>query len=530
MNRFVHATLLCLLCAAFGHVPLTASAASAPAPAAAIHDGSLQAPAQVVQGQAIEVSYATSAPSASNWIGLYTDPGNGPADGEYKGPSLKWKYAPGASGTVQLPTGGLEPGRYLLFFLANDGYASLAAPLGFDLIPDGPSSFVTERIETRAARVGEAYEHRIAALVRPVRPGLVFRKLQGPRWASVSADGVVSGTPGKRDAGTAHVVVRATGADTDTVATVIVPVRKPGQPLVDRLDVMSYNLWYGGTRVKDYRTKQLRFLLEQGVDVAGLQETYSVSARELAEALGWHHYQASYSLGIISKYPIVATDASHTDGTMYGAGARIRLDERLGQDIVLWTSHLHYTPYGPYDACHDGMPVDRILRREHQSGRPQQIADILIRMMPDLEDADRTPVFLLGDFNTPSHLDWVPAAADRHCGYSIQWPTTVLVAEAGLQDSFRVAHPDPAATPGDTWSPVYPEDPQDRIDFVHYKGDGVDVVDSMHLVVGTPAPAPGHADNAWTSDHAAVMTRFRLRSPHTVNQPKPPRGRATPRR
>ncbi|MFC7742143.1 hypothetical protein ACFQXA_16065 [Nocardiopsis composta] len=92
-----------------------------------------------------------------------------------------------------------------------------------------------------------------------------------------------------------------------------------------------------------------------------------------------------------------------------------------------------------------------------------------------------------------------------------------MPAEAGLTDSFREAHPDPVAEPGITWSPLFPrrdgatgaEEPQDRIDFVYYAG-GLDVRGSETLVAGDPQVYPDHADNEWTSDHAAVMTAFAL--------------------
>ncbi|MEV4251374.1 endonuclease/exonuclease/phosphatase family protein, partial [Streptosporangium canum] len=53
-------------------------------------------------------------------------------------------------------------------------------------------------------------------------------------------------------------------------------------------------------------------------------------------------------------------------------------------------------------------------------------------------------------------------------------------------------------------------EPQDRIDFVHYKGD-LKVKSSDAVAEGTPAPIPNHRDNAWTSDHAAVLTTFAVR-------------------
>ncbi|GAA2798393.1 hypothetical protein GCM10020219_081950 [Nonomuraea dietziae] len=128
-----------------------------------------------------------------------------------------------------------------------------------------------------------------------------------------------------------------------------------------------------------------------------------------------------------------------------------------------------------------------------------------------------------GATSTPRpHLDWTPAA--RRCGYdSVAWPTSVVPEQAGLRDSFRVAHPDPVAEPGVTWSPVYPTftgatgttptraspEPQDRIDFIHYKG-ALEVASSAAVVEGAPTAIPNHKDNAWTSDHAAVLTVFTL--------------------
>lgn len=67
-----------------------------------------------------------------------------------------------------------------------------------------------------------------------------------------------------------------------------------------RLRVMTWNLWYGGTKVRDHRAKQLKVIAETDVDVVGLQETYGGAAGKLAEALGWHHHSAGPNLGVIS--------------------------------------------------------------------------------------------------------------------------------------------------------------------------------------------------------------------------------------
>jgi endonuclease/exonuclease/phosphatase family metal-dependent hydrolase len=63
------------------------------------------------------------------------------------------------------------------------------------------------------------------------------------------------------------------------------------------------------------------------------------------------------------------------------------------------------------------------------------------------------PAMLLGDFNTPSRLDWTPETVGlrEQIHYPVNWPTSRFVEGAGFVDSYRAAHPDPVANPGLTW-------------------------------------------------------------------------------
>ncbi|WP_169808820.1 endonuclease/exonuclease/phosphatase family protein, partial [Microtetraspora fusca] len=133
--------------------------------------------------------------------------------------------------------------------------------------------------------------------------------------------GSVTGTPpASASAKTAAVTVEArTDAGERTSATVRIRVRPPGAPLVPELKAMSWNLWHGGSQVKGGREKQLKFLLDRDVDVVGLQETSSTSAKELAEALGWDHYQAGADVGIISRYPIVSRGPLPSESGLAGS-------------------------------------------------------------------------------------------------------------------------------------------------------------------------------------------------------------------
>ncbi|MET7736254.1 HAD-IA family hydrolase [Streptomyces sp. NPDC005402] len=249
-----------------------------------------------------------------------------------------------------------------------------------------------------------------------------------------------------------------------------------------RLRVMTWNLWYGGTKVRDHRAKQLKVITETDVDVVGLQETYGSAAEELAEALGWHHHRAGTNLGIISRFPITAVPGDPDVGFYGAAGARIAVGER---EVDVWTAHLDSERYGPYES----EPL------AHEEVRLGQLRDTLRRI------GDAAPVVLVGDFNSPSHLDRP----------DVEWPVTKAAEEAGFRDSFREAHPDAVRAPGHTWSPVHghPE-PQDRIDFVLHRG--LRVLDSRTYVSGTPRTWPDVEDNDWPSDHAAVITTFSLGS------------------
>ncbi|GKQ35436.1 HAD-IA family hydrolase [Streptomyces sp. A012304] len=268
------------------------------------------------------------------------------------------------------------------------------------------------------------------------------------------------------------------------------------------LRVLSWNLWLGGTKVDDHRAKQLKVILDTDADVVGLQETGGTAARELAEALGWHHHTAGQNLGIISRHPITGCLGDPDVGFYGAAGARIRIDEAFEVDV--WTAHLHYTPYGPYEAAFDGLPAAELIA--HEEVRLAQMRDTL-RRIAQSAGADRA-VILTGDFNAPSHLDWP----------DVEWPVTKAAEKAGLRDSYREAHPDPAADPGHTWSPVHPEhedgsgrpEPQDRIDYVLHNGHGLKALDSRTVVSGTPRAWPDVAGNDWPSDHAAVLTTFAL--------------------
>ncbi|KAJ3480819.1 hypothetical protein NLG97_g7975 [Lecanicillium saksenae] len=184
------------------------------------------------------------------------------------------------------------------------------------------------------------------------------------------------------------------------------------------------------------------------------------------------------------------------------SAAHVNLD---GPDssIIVWSAHLGYTLYGPYDICFDHKGVDTVLQHEKESGRTPQMQEIIDVIKTQLPNSNKVPVFLVGDLNAPSQLDWTEANKGNHCNYGyIPWPTSDIPLKAGLTDSYRELYPDPAKNPGITWSPVHSasDEPPDRLDFMYYHG-AVKVKSSEPVMVGQPKNVPNQANNEWPSDH-----------------------------
>ena len=141
-------------------------------------------------------------------------------------------------------------------------------------------------------------------------------------------------------------------------------------------------------------------------------------------------------------------------------------------------------------------------------------------MSPALASGE--PVFLVGDFNEPSHLDWTQEAANAglNFGMKVNWPTSRAVANAGLVDAFRQLRPDEIGDRGETWTPGYPapildpDEVHDRIDFVYYYAGQRHAAVSAQ-VLGYDAN-DGNTDigiQPYPSDHRAVVVEFEIPRP-----------------
>ena len=286
----------------------------------------------------------------------------------------------------------------------------------------------------------------------------------------------------------------------------------------ESIRVMSFNIWVGGDAGKQPLSQTAEVIRKAKADVIGLQETGGYAkqkgagapdhGRKLAEMLGWHYLDQGERTGILSRFPILTN-------TPRKWGATLRLPS--GREVRMFNAHLMHAPYQPYQLV--GIPYanGRFIKTadeavaEARRARGDQVERLLSELTPAL--ASGQPVFLTGDFNEPSHLDWTKRAASAgKCPLAVAYPSTLAVTRAGMRDAFRKAWPDEVTHPGWTWTPTTkPDDPKDRhdrIDFVFFGGANVTV--KRCDIIGESEAAAHIVVQPYPSDHRAVVATLDL--------------------
>ncbi|MGZ6546311.1 MAG: endonuclease/exonuclease/phosphatase family protein [Actinomycetota bacterium] len=267
------------------------------------------------------------------------------------------------------------------------------------------------------------------------------------------------------------------------------------------LRVMEFNIEYGGTVVSF--DSIVRAVQAADADVVGVEEGFGNVPR-LADALGYPYYNVR--LQVISRLPLIDAPG--------GNGLYLFVETAPGQVVALANVHLPAGPYSP-NLVRRGAKRSTILEIERRVRVPA--VEPAVTALTGLVEQG-IPAMLLGDFNTPSRLDWTPETVGlrEQIRYPVNWPTSRYVEDAGFVDSYRAAHPDPVANPGLTWpsgrphppgvwSPG-PNAPADRIDFIYTAGDvqtlGSDVVGE------SGGPDVSIAVDPWGTDHRAVVSEL----------------------
>ena len=266
------------------------------------------------------------------------------------------------------------------------------------------------------------------------------------------------------------------------------------------LTVATFNI-HGPAFTADQIAPTVAAVRASGADVVGLQES-SGNAPAIAAALGWNFRQFASDNGdeaknadgaILSRLPITQT---------LRGGVRIKVAG--GREVCVFDEHAPAYPYQPYD-LRDGKlktPADAVAAAEAARGR--QVDALAAQLAPYL--AAKRAVFVTGDFNEPSHLDWTAAAVAAGLRpMAVAYPASTKLAAAGLTDSYRATHPDEVAHPGLTWTPEPgPGEVFDRIDFVYAAG----AAPTASRIVGENAAHADVVSAPFRSDHRLVVSAF----------------------
>ena len=320
----------------------------------------------------------------------------------------------------------------------------------------------------------------------------------------------------------------------------------------DGFSVLQWNIWQEGTMVEDGYEAIADEIARLKPDFVTFSEVRNYHGtrfcdrivRSLAERGETYYSFYSYDSGLLSRYPITDSLTVFPENGDHGSIYKMECDVH-GRTVAVYTAHLDYLNDAYYNVRgYDGstweeIPVPQtvleVLQVNDASQRDDAIRCFLGEARRDVEQGDI--VILGGDFNEPSHLDWIRETKDLydHNGLIIPWTVPLMLDNAGFADAYRERHPDVLACPGFTfpadnprvpvnkltWTPK--SDERERIDYVFYHPHpAIELVDavifgprgsickSRRVEEQTQDPflLP---QGVWPTDHKGVLVTFRFR-------------------
>jgi hypothetical protein len=323
----------------------------------------------------------------------------------------------------------------------------------------------------------------------------------------------------------------------------LVSISQLGAQELTKFRLMTFNILQGGGNAKNVgfgdelfggsRIDEIASAIKLArADIVGVQEDCSIKSNVILKELGDGWYRAGK---VYSKFPAKLIH-SNKDRSLEV------VDVKLAGSRVVRIVNCHWWPnnYGPF------------LAQEKLRADPQMDLNILAEIIEEkgarrggtrgykatiepLEEAieEKRAIFLLGDFNEPSHLDWTEYYAkngpdrwvDNPTGIPlrlpVRWPGSVLLENIGMVDSFRQFHADEVKKPGNTWTPPYPKQTPgrrpyrdqvlDRIDRVYHHRINVKVASAQ--VVGEKGDTTDIViEGRWPSDHRAVVIEYKWKN------------------
>ena len=264
-----------------------------------------------------------------------------------------------------------------------------------------------------------------------------------------------------------------------------------------KFTVLQWNIWQEGTMVPGGYDAIVKEIVRLKPDFVTFSEVRNYDNTRFCDRIteslkqqGETYYSfLSDDTGLLSRYPI--TDSVTVFPLNNDHGSIYKLNADLdGQRMAIYTAHLDYLDDAYYNVRgYDGsswkkIPIPtsiaEVLIRNDKSQRDDAIRNFIADGKKEIERG--SIVIIGGDFNEPSHLDWIRETKDLydHNGMIIPWTVTLLLDNAGYQDAYRTRYPNVLTHPGFTfpsdnplvaekklsWAPE--SDERDRIDYIFY--------------------------------------------------------------
>ncbi len=319
-----------------------------------------------------------------------------------------------------------------------------------------------------------------------------------------------------------------------------------------KITVLQFNIWQEGTMVDNGFSAIIDEIIRMNADLVALSEVRNYHQTNLARRMitalakkGHIYYaQKSQDTGLISRYPIIKQTALFPVKNDQGSVTKAIIDIN-GQETVLYSAHLDYRHCSLYlPRGYDGSTWEELdtlvtdvemIRADNLKSKRDEAIDAIIQDATIEKEKGRL-IFIGGDFNEPSHLDWTVATKELydHNGVVIQWRNTLALANQGFIDAYRECYPDPVTHPGFTfpadnplvditklaWSPK--ADDRDRIDYIFYQPDSrltlkeITIVGPDRSIVRNQRVPESSQDpfdvppGIWPTDHKAIKATFEI--------------------
>lgn len=297
----------------------------------------------------------------------------------------------------------------------------------------------------------------------------------------------------------------STGVEGTSQSTEVADPTKPAEPTESadpiepiEFSAMAWNIWRGGREDGEEIgvRKTIEVIRESGADLIAMQETYG-SGEIISEALGFHFAPRGTNVSIHSRFPILEDVSVFEEFKCVGAVVELP----NGQPLVFYSIWLPYAYEIWAVGTRIGRPEEELLAACQPSAVDlAKIVKLIDEKLAGTKYAD-SPRIIAGDFNSMSHLDYTEGTRGQFDNYLIDWPTSHVITDAGYTDAYRTVNPIVDRMHDRTWTPRFPDQQQDRIDFVYFRGKGMTPLASQVL--------ESHIEG-FPSDHAALTARFRL--------------------